>query len=208
MARPFSRQAGRRADGEFLSVLWENLCEPILTGREELGFSKIYCELPSLRRIGNTLEMMRAGKVSAFSRAVVEHVSHQRGRRLAALSAPRQRHASLEIILRRENGIGKTFAIPFFRRAADPDGFAPTKTVEAFSADAVILFANARWEDMPTQYMIVNALAALPLYEARGATITSRSGQRPQSSAATGVIISRRGISLSNTYNPVAQLEG
>ena len=32
--------------GPFLTVLWENLTDPILTGREELGFAKIYCELP------------------------------------------------------------------------------------------------------------------------------------------------------------------
>ncbi len=32
--------------GSFLTVLWENLTDPIITGREELGFSKIYCELP------------------------------------------------------------------------------------------------------------------------------------------------------------------
>ncbi|SVB66638.1 uncharacterized protein METZ01_LOCUS219492, partial [marine metagenome] len=35
-----------RAEGRLLTVLWENLCDPILTGREQLGFSKIYCELP------------------------------------------------------------------------------------------------------------------------------------------------------------------
>ena len=35
-----------RAEGPFLTVLWENMTEPILTGREQLGFSKIYCELP------------------------------------------------------------------------------------------------------------------------------------------------------------------
>ena len=35
-----------RATGPFLTVLWENLADPIITGREELGFSKIYCELP------------------------------------------------------------------------------------------------------------------------------------------------------------------
>ena len=35
-----------RAEGGLLTVLWENLCDPILTGREQLGFSKIYCELP------------------------------------------------------------------------------------------------------------------------------------------------------------------
>ena len=35
-----------RASGPFLLVLWENLTDPILTGREQLGFAKIYCELP------------------------------------------------------------------------------------------------------------------------------------------------------------------
>ena len=32
--------------GPLLPVLWENLADPILTGREQLEFSKIYCELP------------------------------------------------------------------------------------------------------------------------------------------------------------------
>ena len=35
-----------RARGPFLAVLWENLADPILTGREQLGFSKIYCAIP------------------------------------------------------------------------------------------------------------------------------------------------------------------
>ena len=38
-----------QARGSFLLVLWENLTDPILTGREELGFSKIYAELPPRR---------------------------------------------------------------------------------------------------------------------------------------------------------------
>ncbi|HVZ12884.1 MAG TPA: acetoacetate decarboxylase family protein [Bauldia sp.] len=31
--------------GSFLSVLWENLGDPIISGREELGFGKLYCEI-------------------------------------------------------------------------------------------------------------------------------------------------------------------
>ena len=38
-----------KARGNFLLVLWENLTDPILTGREELGFSKIYCNLPEAK---------------------------------------------------------------------------------------------------------------------------------------------------------------
>ena len=32
-----------RISGNLLTVLWENLADPIITGREELGFAKIYC---------------------------------------------------------------------------------------------------------------------------------------------------------------------
>ena len=35
-----------RAVGPLLTVLWENLTDPILTGREQLGFSKIFCDMP------------------------------------------------------------------------------------------------------------------------------------------------------------------
>jgi len=39
--------------GDLLLVLWENMADPIITGREDLGFSKIYCELPEAQTIGN-----------------------------------------------------------------------------------------------------------------------------------------------------------
>ena len=39
-----------------------------------------------------------------------------------------------------------------------------------------VQFHPARWEDMPTQYMIVNALHALEVVEYRGATITQSVG--------------------------------
>lgn len=39
--------------GTFTPVLWENLSDPIMTGREELGFSKIYAEMPPPVIIGN-----------------------------------------------------------------------------------------------------------------------------------------------------------
>ena len=40
---------GETVHGTFLSVLWENLADPIISGREELGFSKLYCEIPEPR---------------------------------------------------------------------------------------------------------------------------------------------------------------
>ena len=42
------RGSSDRVDGDFLLVLWENMADPIVTGREELGFAKVYGELPPL----------------------------------------------------------------------------------------------------------------------------------------------------------------
>jgi hypothetical protein len=45
--------------GDFLTVLFENLADPIISGREELGWNKLWCELPSLER-GETWAYCRA----------------------------------------------------------------------------------------------------------------------------------------------------
>jgi hypothetical protein len=34
-----------------LAVMWENLADPIITGRGEIGQPKLYAEIPELRRI-------------------------------------------------------------------------------------------------------------------------------------------------------------
>ncbi len=53
--------------GEFLAVLWENRPEPIITGREELGFSKVYCELPEMVRDGSSLGCRASWEATTFA---------------------------------------------------------------------------------------------------------------------------------------------
>ena len=40
-------------EGDFLAVLWENLADPILSGREELGFAKIWCDIDEEAPVGD-----------------------------------------------------------------------------------------------------------------------------------------------------------
>jgi acetoacetate decarboxylase len=40
--------------GDLVAVLFENLADPIITGREELGWNKLWCELPDLQRVADT----------------------------------------------------------------------------------------------------------------------------------------------------------
>lgn len=46
----YTKKDGSVLKGTFLAVLFENLTDPIVTGREELGMPKLYCSLDSHRR--------------------------------------------------------------------------------------------------------------------------------------------------------------
>ena len=70
-----------RAAGPLLTVLWENLTDPILTGREQLGFSKIYCELPEplVRADIEFCDYFTLAKSTAPVRYMRDTVEHQHG---------------------------------------------------------------------------------------------------------------------------------
>ena len=53
----------------------------------------------------------------------------------------------------------------------------PNRVVTSMSSgQGTLQFHRARWEDMPTQYMIVNTLHALDVLEYRGATVAHTVG--------------------------------
>ena len=63
---------------------------------------------------------------------------------------------------------------PVLTPAANPN----VTVTEVFQGKGTVAFHEARWEDMPTQYMIANALAALEMKEYRGAMIRHYHGSK------------------------------
>ena len=51
-------------------------------------------------------------------------------------------------------------------------------SAKLFTATGEVNFHKARWEDMPTQYNIVNALNDLEIREYRGASLTKTAGAK------------------------------
>ncbi len=52
--------------GSFKPVLWENLADPIVTGREELGFAKLYADLPPPIIVGDSCTALAAWRNFRF----------------------------------------------------------------------------------------------------------------------------------------------
>jgi hypothetical protein len=153
--------------GNFLPVIWENLTDPILTGREELGWAKLYADIPDPVVLGDRYSMQALWKGFRFLELEL-HDLVDLPEPIAA--APGQFHFKY---------------IPRTGALGDPDVqyleySPPGVPVAGYSLSHVSLrqsgkgsfrFHRARWEDMPFQYPIINALAALPMGEVLMASV-------------------------------------
>ncbi|MGO4833179.1 acetoacetate decarboxylase family protein [Rhizobiaceae sp. 2RAB30] len=156
--------------GLFLSVLWENLPDPILTGRDELGFAKLHADIPAPRIFG----------ASEF------HGASWLGHRFVDIEL--HDIAEAEPLARSGPAAGGTLHYKFVPSTGNwgeedaayacltPPGGSRQHLMRSMRVTGSVKFHQASWEQMPTQFHIVNALANLPIVEWRGATITETRG--------------------------------
>lgn len=161
-------------EGNFLTVLWENLTDPILTGREELGFAKIYCELPPPRVLGANTFCTASWLSYTF---LDMSLTDMQPVEPTDVPAPAGRSA----------GTLHYKYMPRTQFWGDADAEYAVLTPEAtphrkvtgmWQGNGELDFHRARWEDMPTQYQVVNGLADLEIREYLGATIVSTVGAK------------------------------
>lgn len=163
--------AGRqdKATGRFLAVVWENLADPIITGRDEIGHPKLYAEIAE-PRFWDGAQLCTAGWMGF-------------------------RFLELEVTSLRDVPIGEsasdgTLMLKYTPRTGDwgaaeacqitltPDAD-PDRTVGRHQiGTGTARFHQADWSDLPTMQHVVNALADLPILESRGGSVTySRGGK-------------------------------
>ena len=160
--------------GELMVVLWENMTDPILTGREELGFSKIYAELPEPRFLNGGAHLTASWMGFRFA-----------DMRLSSLHEPTEEELKGMSQLFTGEGLLHHKYIPKTGEWGTPEVSCVTflpfaggngRSLELKLGDGTIEWHKATWEDMPTQYHIVNALAALEVKEWRGAMMVREVG--------------------------------
>jgi hypothetical protein len=160
-----------QAVGRFLAVMWENLADPIITGRGEIGQPKLFAEIPELRLADGTYSCEASWMGFKFlDLQVVE------------LDVPDE--------TRPEPQLEGTLMLKYIPRTGAwgeaeicqvsfTPVLTPGLTIESRkAAKGNVTFHHADWRDLPTMYHVVNALAALPVLSSRGASIaTTRGGK-------------------------------
>jgi len=163
-------------NGDLLLVLWENMADPILTGREDLGFSKIYCELPEPQFLGK--DIICRASWDGFEFASLKLSS------LSEVNAEEQPNNSDEEGL--SEGTLHYKYIPKTGRPGESDveyaaltpGNCPNVKIDSVkqAESASMVFNPGTWEQLPTLVHIVNTLSELALGECIDATMTKTHG--------------------------------
>ena len=159
------------ARGPLLLVMWENFTDAILTGREELGYAKVFADLPqpTMRDGGRSYTASWWGH-QFFSMDIDE---------LIPAPTPTPRPAAIDGVLhyRYFPAVNDTESADVSQVTITPPDATPT--IESYHrGTGSARFIPSSWEQMPTQHQIVNALAALPVIEPRGATLALLRGAK------------------------------
>jgi hypothetical protein len=153
--------------GSFLPVLWENLADPILSGREELGFAKLWCELPPPRIMGDRATCTASWLGHEF--AILELTDLVEAEpRIPAYPGLGEQPSDGTLHYKYIPQTGEWGKAAIAHACLSPPAGKPT--VERLRVGrGRANFRPTTWEQMPTQFHIVQALSALPILEQREA---------------------------------------
>ncbi|MBS7697171.1 MULTISPECIES: acetoacetate decarboxylase family protein [unclassified Chelatococcus] len=164
------RGAVDEVTGMFLAVLWENLPDPILTGRDELGFAKLYADIPDPRIFRGREYHGAMWFGHRFIDIELDAIEE------APPASPSGPAAGGTLHYKYVPATGQWGEADVAYACHTPPGASQQRTIAAFRAEGTVTIHDTHWADMPTQFHIVRALAALPMIEARGAVIIETRG--------------------------------
>jgi len=159
-------------NGDLLLVLWENMADPIITGREDLGFAKVYCEIPEPQFIGGEVNCRASWDGCQFANLKLSS--------LKKISPQDLSDNSLSEGLLHYKYIPKTSSPgeSDVEYAVLTPASWPNMKVDSvdIAESATCHFRRSAWEELPTLVHIVNTLSEITLGDCVEAKITGSHG--------------------------------
>ena len=143
-----------RVTGSFVAVVWENSADPIITGRDELGYAKLFADLHSSTEQWDKHRCMASWDGHIFAELELENITE-----VPPEVAPQQDGVlHFRYVPGVEAGAGPDFVSAVLTPAVD--GVEVTRQA---TATGRVHFVKSSWQQLPTFYNVVNALARLPV---------------------------------------------
>ena len=156
--------------GSFLAVLWENLADPIITGRDELGFSKIYCEIPEPRIYQGQTNFIATWLGFKFMDLKIWNLNQLPPEEVKVMTCRPAGAGRMHYKYMLKTGDWEKPDVSY--ATLTPSANSNQVVKEIWKGEGTVQFHQATWEDLPTTFNIVNMLRDLEIKEYRGAMMT------------------------------------
>ncbi|KAM5345119.1 hypothetical protein ACJ41O_010981 [Fusarium nematophilum] len=164
----YQKKDGSTVHGSFLAVLLESLADPVITGREELGMPKIYCDIDIENQESATnIRCSWRGTefVNIAMNGLRKGASGLKNGEVKKNSAPPDEGT---FVYRYVPAVGKPgvadAAYPVFFR--NGSARTPPEVEKATLADGAQLgFSEGDWDSLPTLHHIASGFSEIPVYE-------------------------------------------
>jgi hypothetical protein len=168
-----------KTHGRFLPVVWENMTEPILMGRETLGWPKIYADIPPARKLYDTFQCIATWHGFHFLDVNVTNIheltpEEQKQQAENAKKAPPNAGAICHKFILKTGKPGETDAD--YLTISTNEGAAGSTVREVLIGKADIRFNKGTFEQLPTMRHIVDQLADLEIKEVYDAFVVTQTG--------------------------------
>jgi acetoacetate decarboxylase len=165
-----------RIEGDYVAVLWENRADPIMTGREELGFAKLYAEIedpcPDLPEQSIAARTSWDGRT--FLNIDIDNISRDTDRGLDSDNPPSA--ARPRFHYKYIPSTGQWGSADVAQPIMTPGLDTARRLQGSWSGEGRFRFTPATFQELPTMLHVVNALADITVQEFISTRITLSSG--------------------------------
>lgn len=180
----YTKTDGSKIFGTYLAVLFENLADPIITGRDELGMPKLFCDIEASVQGDNASIFLawrgtRFGQINVTGLATPQPTppAPEPAQRMPGPPPPPPEQGQFwHRFVPSVNEPGKVDAdYPVFNPNPEPaQGEAAPSTLS--SANASVQFDEGDWTSLPTLHHVAKGLAELPVYRVEQAKLVRGMG--------------------------------
>lgn len=171
----YTKKDGSILNGDYLVVMWEDLTDPILSGREELGFPKLYSEI-DVEETAQTWSMKATWRDTTWIRLELKEL--QVGNNPAS-TAP----ADNLFVYKYVPATGKRGIADVEYPVCLPTPRGAQVSQSQYTSTGSITVDPHTLKALPTMHHIATRLAELPVHEIVGGTVTRGTGVSDFSSA-------------------------
>ncbi|MEQ9396045.1 acetoacetate decarboxylase family protein [Marinobacter salarius] len=158
--------------GYFMAVLWENMADPIISGREELGFAKLYADIPDTDLTLPNISLYAAWDGFSFAHMQLTGLKTENVPAIPDGLPRNEGTMHLKSFPRTGEWGELDVAYPTLTPPA-PD---PGRVEEAKIGSGKLSFHCASFQELPTLFHIVNGLAGITIREFLPATLIRSKG--------------------------------